>query len=415
MPPCRSKFPVRTLLPDANTQQSVLHSISAPNTIIQMTKQFLVRFRAFLLASLIFSGVAIVLAQPRRYTLRLFGKDIEYFPEVAESSSRARQATPELTLTLEDKEHLYLTRSADRQVAGHVVRIEYDPAKSDRNVVPSIKLSTPYKKLAYFVDLLQEKILDRAYLILSGIAIVLAQPKPSNLRLFGQNIEYFTEVAESSSGAQEEANQDKAWLQAEELKYHGRKKMSPEALEQYKNFETATASKEIHCKPKVFQEKHPSLPLIMTQPLDSQGTCHHVVRIAYNPVTQRKMVTSIDLAQHYRQLTYYVDLLHEIILERASIVDQTKKTSLTKMLYKWIHQQILGGKPKTSGEKLEIYPLVGRVDVQRWRTLIAVYEYTKTQEELAIYLSGSGTPELAEETAYKVVQNYLAEHIGEKT
>jgi hypothetical protein len=94
MPPCRSKFPVRTLLPDANTQQSVLHSISAPNTIIQMTKQFLVRFRAFLLASLIFSGVAIVLAQPRRYTLRLFGKDIEYFPEVAESSSRARQATP---------------------------------------------------------------------------------------------------------------------------------------------------------------------------------------------------------------------------------------------------------------------------------------------------------------------------------
>ncbi|PLW10010.1 hypothetical protein PCANC_09175 [Puccinia coronata f. sp. avenae] len=469
MPPCRSKSPVRTLLPDANTQQSVLHSISAPNTIIQMTKQFLVRFRAFLLASLIFSGVAIVLAQPRRYTLRLFGKDIEYFPEVAESSSRARQATPELTLTLEDKEHLYcnmyhkqrkistrvlehinnletataskefhcmpnifrqkhpylpliVTRSADRQVAGHVVRIEYDPAKSDRNVVPSIKLSTPYKKLAYFVDLLQEKILDRAYLILAGIAIVLAQPKPSNLRLFGQNIEYFTEVAESSSGAQEEANQgltltlkDKAWLQAEELKYHGRKKMSPEALEQYKNFETATASKEIHCKPKVFQEKHPSLPLIMTQPLDSQGTCHHVVRIAYNPVTQRKMVTSIDLAQHYRQLTYYVDLLHEIILERASIVDQTKKTSLTKMLYQWIHQQILGGKPKTSGEKLEIYPLVGRVNVQRWRTLIAVYEYTKTQEELAIYLSGSGTPELAEETAYKVVQNYLAEHIGEKT
>jgi hypothetical protein len=182
--------------------------------------------------------------------------------------------------------------------------------------------------------------------------------------------------------------------------------------------------------PNIFRQKHPYLPLIVTRSADRQ-VAGHVVRIEYDPAkSDRNVVPSIKLSTPYKKLAYFVDLLQEKILDRVGIVNQSLKDWLSDKLFEWIHKQVLGEKSPNPEGRPKIYPMVGlvkvpgweffvngelNINVPSWDTILAGNKYTETQEELAKYFSGQSTPELAADTACKVVQNFLAEHTGERT
>ncbi|PLW28706.1 hypothetical protein PCANC_27530 [Puccinia coronata f. sp. avenae] len=103
-----------------------------------------------------------------------------------------------------------------------------------------------------------------------GHQLLLAQP---TIRLFGQNIGYAPEVAESSSGAQRVANQagnshEGPRVTAEDeqrvrgLQYNPRK-VSSTVTKHHDAFKKA-ADPKFHCVSNVERKEHPTLPLTLT-------------------------------------------------------------------------------------------------------------------------------------------------------
>jgi hypothetical protein len=201
--------------------------------------------------------------------------------------------------------------------------------------------------------------------------------------------------------------------------YSGSKPMSCKATQDHHIFAEAIASKEVKCVTSTSQqgERHINLPLVKTSPAYRQ-TKDQVVRIIYDPpMPGRNVMTSIDLAARYRQLIFYVDLLHNRILapkDQPKKISQKEEFSLNEELFEWIRQQILGRKESQSSEgKPKMYPMVGLIDDRDWALINTPGSvYTTTQKMLAKYLA-SGQID-AKETACDLFETYLAEHTGER-
>jgi hypothetical protein len=100
---------------------------------------------------------------------------------------------------------------------------------------------------------------------------------------------------------------------------------------------------------------------------------------------------------------------HNIILDRYNILQESRQLSLTEDLFEWMHKQTLG-------DEKDICPLLGIIKIPccTWTYLSTQMPYAQTQKELATYLAGAATDDHARETAYEVVNGYLAQHKGEE-
>ncbi|PLW47801.1 hypothetical protein PCASD_04361 [Puccinia coronata f. sp. avenae] len=256
-----------------------------------------------------------------------------------------------------------------------------------------------------------------AYLIVSGVAIILAQP--NYVRIFGKDIPTAPEVAESSSRVREVTNQNQGPSLREEdktilrlIKYTGNQAIAPTAEEYHRKFRTESGSKQFQCCKSSERIMCDDLPLLVTAPADADFNLYgQVVRLMYDPPKDsRNIVTAAKLAQLFRKLIHYVDRLHTNILKRYSAtLPQATKDTRDKELFEWIYQQILGKLP-------DHLPLVGVIKNEfgmSWKAILDSFPPTETQKILASYFTETGPEDTTEETTYKVVENYLAEHRGE--
>ncbi|PLW29702.1 hypothetical protein PCANC_20184 [Puccinia coronata f. sp. avenae] len=351
---------------------------------------------------------------------------------------------------------------ADRQLCAvaQVVRIIYDPPNDRRNVVLSRELKRLHRQLIFYIDRLHKTILgpygtlpqDTKGLIEDPIADwpdigyrytdvqealasyfsgkaenedavetackvvegylakhrVLASPPVFHLRLFGEDIPIAPEVA-THGQAPSLAEEHKQRLRL--IGYHGKTPLENTAEGFYDEFKTVSASEMLKCTSGPNSKEHPeNIPVALLPPSDVAANLRgQAVRIMYvPPLKGRHVVPPADLARLYRQLIFYVDELHKIMLLHYGPFTPATKRSWDKKLFEWIQQQILG-------DNLSTFPLVGLVDdrICNWHHIIAAgYRYTDVQVKLAQYFSIKSDTNAAVEMAYVVVDSYLAKNKG---
>ncbi|PLW13324.1 hypothetical protein PCANC_16693 [Puccinia coronata f. sp. avenae] len=236
-----------------------------------------------------------------------------------------------------------------------------------------------------------------ACLILSQVAIVIGSPVLHNFDINEPRVE----VAESSSGPRL-TEADKATIKSRPYRPRS---LPPTVFTHFTKFDGAIKGN-FKMTPKSDRSDHPDLPLAMAPPQESSERTGRVVRISHLPRTGRRSIVEHELlSQYYKKLLFFVEVSHNIILDRYNILQESRQLSLTEDLFEWMHKQTLG-------DEKDICPLLGIIKIPccTWTYLSTQMPHAQTQKELATYLAGAATDDHARETAYEVVNGYLAQH-----